>query len=114
MKAHRSFLKPYDEDKVMGRPTPLFFHKRTVPDTEAQPDEWNVEKILKHKVDPQGQLKFLTKWEGCEPGTETWEPIGNFIHRYSSDFVRYCKQNHLVVDLTKHLSIIPSQPQGIT
>ena len=63
MKAPRILLKPYHHDKVVGKPTEMFYHKRTEPDDEAMPDEWIVEKILDHKVE-KGRHKFLTKWEG--------------------------------------------------
>ena len=106
MKVQRSFLKPWIEDTVTGAPTPLHFHKRTVPDVEAGPEEWIVEKVLKHRT-KGGKLEFLTKWEGAEEGEETWEPVGNFIHRYSSEFVKYCQEKGLELNLTKHLSAEP-------
>jgi len=60
MKAHRTFLIPYQADKFLGRPTPLFYHQRTVPDIEAQVGEWVVEKVLKHRKTPKG-FEFLTQ-----------------------------------------------------
>ena len=103
IKAHRSALKLYVSDPV-GEHVPLFFHKRTVQDPEAAPDEWIVEKILRHK-DVDGKTMFLTKWQGWE-GT-TWEPVNHFFHRYSSDFVSYCQHQNLWTDLLRQISPNP-------
>jgi len=43
MKAHRSFLKKYEEPKVFGKGIPLYYHRRTEKEEEALPDEWEVE-----------------------------------------------------------------------
>ena len=88
MKAHRSFLKLYQEPQVAGRGVPLFFHKRTEPEEDAMPHEWEVEKILGHRK-RGNEWQFLTKWVGYADGEETWEPAKNFIHRISDEFVRY-------------------------
>ena len=42
--AHANFLKPYREDILVGKPVPLFYHRRTTLDSKAQPNEWIVEK----------------------------------------------------------------------
>jgi hypothetical protein len=105
---HRSFLKKYIEDEMVGHKIPLFFHQRTQPDLEAEPDEWVVDKILRHKTDPQGNLLFLTKWQNFDETENTWEPVGNFIHRYSADFVDYCIKNDIPINLTQYLSPIPT------
>ena len=86
---------------MVGKPTELFFHKRTEPDDEAMPDEWIVEKILDHKDDRE-KMKFLTKWEGLDE--TTWEPVGNFIHRFSMDFVKYCRRHGIVGELVQFLT----------
>ena len=46
---------------------------------DFMPDEWEVEKILRHRK-INGKWEFLTKWVGYEPGEETWEPVQNVIH----------------------------------
>ena len=100
-KAPRSMLKPYVQDVVIGRPTEMFYHKRTEFDPEAMPDEWNVDKILDHKFE-RGQWKFLTKWEGSDECT--WEPVGNFIHRFLSEFVQYCRHKGFLRELVQFLT----------
>ena len=89
MKAHRSFLKPYNEPQVHGKGVPLFFYKRTEKEEEAMPDEWEVEKILGHRI-KNGQWEFLTRWAGFAEGEETWEPTKNFLHRINGDILKYC------------------------
>ena len=46
---------------------------------------------------------LLTEWEGAED-SPTWEPPGNFVHRYSSEFVKYCDDHRVKFDLMKHLA----------
>ena len=101
MKAPRSMLKLYKQDTVIGKPMEMYYHRRTEPVEEAMPDEWLVDKILEHKVE-RGQFKFLTQWQGSDE--HTWEPVGNFIHRYSSDFVRYCRKKGILMELVQFLT----------
>ena len=107
MKSHRSFLKPFVEETFMGKPTPLYFHQRTVPDIEAAPDEWEVDKILSHRTTKKGELEFLTKWQGFDVKDATWEPVGNFFHRYSADFIKYIRHHKLPVNIATALSPNP-------
>jgi hypothetical protein len=102
MKAHRSFLKPYCEPPNAGKALPLHFFRRTEKEIDASPDEWVVEKIRAHRK-KDGKWEFLTKWEGCEEGSETWEPARNFIHRYSDEFFKYCDEKTLPINLREKL-----------
>ena len=90
------------EDEVVGNPTPLFYHQRTEIDPELQVDEWVCKRILSHRV-VGDSWEFLTEWEGAED-SPTWEPPGNFVHRYSSEFVKYCQDQRVKFDLVKHLA----------
>ena len=102
MKVHASFLKPWVEEEVVGNPTPLFYHQRTEIDPELQVDEWICKRILAHRV-VGDSWEFLTEWEGAED-SPTWEPPGNFVHRYSSEFVKYCRDHRVKFDLVQHLA----------
>ena len=104
MKTHRSFLKPYREPKVEGKGIPLHFFRRTEKTEDALPDEWEVEKILAHRK-KNGRWEFLTKWAGCEEGEETWEPVKNFIHRYSGEFFKYWNEKRVPIDLRQELHV---------
>ena len=105
IKAHLSFLKPCTTKIFQGTPVPLFYHQRTVVDPEAQVDEWIVDKILRHRINKQGNIEFLTTWKGYEIKDATWEPVKNFIHRYNSDFLQYCQNKNLTVNITHQLDI---------
>jgi hypothetical protein len=103
MVVHQSFLKPCVPDVFNDAPTPLYFHQRTEMDNEVQPDQWVVKTILKHRVSQEGELEFFTRWEGAEKGSETWEPVKHFIHRYCGEWARYCQKKGLEVDIVKFL-----------
>ena len=47
--------------------------------------------------------EFLTEWEEAED-SPTWEPPENFVHRCSSEFVKYCHDHHVKFDLVQHLA----------
>ena len=87
----------------MNLKIPLYFHQRTELDPEVQIDQWEVKKILRHKMTKEGKLLFLTEWEGADKGSETWEPVKHFFHRYCSEFLRYCAENSLKVDIPEEL-----------
>ena len=106
--AHISFLKPYVEDEFSAHPKPLFFHQRTVPDLEATPDEWVVDKVVGYRV-KDGNPEFQVHWEGYDESQITWEPANHFFHRYSSDVIKYCVEKGIPLDVTKFLSPHPIQ-----
>jgi len=98
--AHRSQLKEHKEDVFNDQPIALFHFKQAISDIEAGIQEWEVEAITRHKVE-NGELKFLVKWANHED--QTWEPVGHFFHRYSKEFVRYCANKDLNVDIIDYL-----------
>ncbi len=54
-----------------------------------------VEKILNHKYESNGSIKFLVKWEGYDSSSNTWEPIDSFLLRngkYNSFLIDYCSK----------------------
>ena len=66
-------------------------------------------KILKHRIDRNEKFKFLTRWQGTDPDSDTWEPVDNFIHWYSSDLVQYCLKHNLPINIMEYLSPTPTQ-----
>jgi len=105
---HRSQMKPFRQDVMEGQKFPLHYFRLTPAEEVGHENEWQVEKILKHKKTPNGHM-FFTKWEGYPLSEATWEPVNHFFHRYSAPFVNYCLANGLKdqVDVLSHLSHRP-------
>ena len=103
---HITQLKEYLEE-VTGDAVPLHYFKSGSEDLEVAPDEWVVQKILRHRT-IQGKLQFLTLWKGYDRSEATWEPVNHFIHRYSSDLVQYCREHGIPVNLIEYLSPVPT------
>ena len=104
---HRDRLKPC----VVGKHTKLYHYGPGYRPEGVTTNEWNVAQILDHRL-VAGNLEFLTQWEGFEQGPLTWEPVGNFIHRYSYKFPEYCKKKKLQVDLAHYLRDTPTPEDG--
>ena len=68
-----------------------YFGTNTVPDPDAAPEEWNVDKILDFR-ERDGKQEFLTKWSGHGREEANWEPIDNFFQRYCSEPIKYAKE----------------------
>ena len=67
-----------------------------------------VKSIRKHRVGRNGQIEFLTEWEGA-PGEDTWEPAGNFVVRYCYLLIRYLKEHGLQLTLAETLRDEPGE-----
>ena len=106
--AFRNQLKRFRNDTPEGESFPLHFFRLTPQEEFGHEDEWQVEKILRHKISKNGMV-FFTKWEGYPVSEATWEPVNHFFHRYSAPFVEYCLSNGLQdrVDVLSHLSKRP-------
>ena len=105
---HRSQLKPYLEgDSELGSPVKLFHFKQARQDTATGIDEWNVEKVLKHRKLANGELEFQVKWE-TSPDL-TWEPLHHFFHRYSQPIVDYFQAKGIKEDVMAHLARHPPE-----
>ena len=108
VKAPGTGLKAYVPDVFMGDPVPMWYHKRTVLDPDAEPDEWMVQDIIAHRRLRNGSsYEFKTKWEGSD--RVTWEPVGNFFTKYCSELIRYCQKHHLELNVTTELSPTPTK-----
>ena len=59
-------------------------------------------------MEKMGRFEFLTRWEGYEPGSETWEPVSHFVMKYCVKLVQYLRKNGLRVDLGASLRDVPS------
>ena len=63
-----------------------------------------------------GHYEFLPRWKVYRSDADTWEPLGNFFHRYSSDLGKYAKTHGLGnLAVMKYLQSEPDEvvvPQG--
>ena len=103
---HMDQLKPF----VTGESVNLYHYAPGYRTEGTTQNEWNVDAILDHRIE-HGKLQFLTRWEGFEQGPCTWEPVGNFIHRYSWKLPQYCKEHKLRINLTDYLRDSPSDDE---
>ena len=105
---HLDQLKPYKGEILEGEPTKLMHRLGGYKNLETEEGEYEVECILRHRYGKDGKLEFLTRWEGYEPGSETWEPVSHFVMKYCVKLVQYLRKNGLRVDLGASLRDVPS------
>lgn len=98
---HRSQMKEHVENEFSGDQLRLFHFSPEAEDFNTGPDEWEVEKILAHRTNKKGKLEFLVKWKDW-PDKE-WEPMSNFIHRYSKDWRDYVVAKKLRFNIIDYL-----------
>lgn len=97
---HRSQLKPHFEDEFSGEKLKMFTFLPTPEEFDSGPDEWEVEKVLGHR-ERGGKLEFRVKWKDSDE--LTWEPLMNFIHRYSGDWRDYVKAKNLKFNIVDYM-----------
>ena len=74
-------------------------------------DEWVVDKIVAHRRNGAGDLEFHVRWLGSEE--LTWEPVGHFFQRYAVDFIAYCREKGLNVDVIDYLARHPADAAAV-
>ena len=95
-------MKEFVEDTLNAQPLPLYHFQRTELETGGEVDEWLVDKVLDHKIEG-GKVKFYTVWEGHPPEDATWEEVSSFLPSYNTEFLRYCRDKGLRMDLVEQL-----------
>ena len=104
---HQDQMKPFVEDRVGGPKVDLYHHVTGYKALETQPDEWDVQKIMRHRRKPDGTWEFLTRWENTPAGEETWEPGASFVTRYCGEFAKYLRAHRLDLGLSEVLRAPP-------
>ena len=99
---HASHMKPFVEDPLGKHVVDLHHFLPTHEELGVTPNEWTVDKIIRHRTGKDGRPEFLTRWEGYKE--ETWEPLENFVIRLNSDWLQYCIDKRLRIDLTEFLT----------
>ena len=103
---HMDQLKPFVGDRLEGPCVELYHHSTGYHPMATDLDEWQVDKILRHRRAKDGQLEFLTQWEGSEE--ETWEPAQSFVTKYCYKMVKYLQDHGLSCDMAKVLGGVPT------
>ena len=81
---HVSLLKPYKGDPSKAPPVPTITSEGT--------EEWEVEKVLSHRLKPAGKgrkstrKEYLVKWKDFDHSNDTWEPESHLAN--SQDLIR--------------------------
>ena len=99
---HEDQLKPHVEDVYAGQPRPLHYWKGGRYENRVNVGEKEVEEIQEHKWSTNGKLLSLTKWQ--DRNRSKWEPVSNFVQRYSEEMVRYVYEHGLELNLTESLA----------
>ena len=88
----------------------VVFSKRAKMDDNQGIPAFEPDFILQHRV-RSGEYQFLTRWKGNREEDDTWEPLSNFFHRYSSDLVKNAQEHglsHLPV-----LQVLRAEPDQV-
>ena len=98
---HVNQLKVHFED-ALGKAWPLYYTRDTqVDDGAVGVDDYNVEKIVSHRVDAFGEIEFLVKWEGYPPENNTWQRPKDFLPQYCRPWAEYCRKKNITVDIVR-------------
>ena len=79
--AHRTQLRPHQEDEFSGDQFPLFyFSGRAAVVDDMGPDEFIVDKVVGHQLDPKtGGFQFRIRWQGYGEKDDSWEPAAHVV-----------------------------------
>lgn len=50
----------------------------------ATRDEYEVEEVVRSRMDPQGHREYLVKWKGYTTKNNTWEPEENLANAWDA------------------------------
>ena len=78
MNANRRFLQPYLDDIFNEKSVPLYYHQRTEIEVGGEVDEWEVDRVVGHKL-VWSKMKFLTTWVGHSAEEATWTEPRDFL-----------------------------------
>jgi len=70
---HTSQMKLH-QPPMDGPEWPMHYTKGEVAEEEQDPDDFDVESIIRHRRGKKGELEFLVRWEGYGEEEDTWEP----------------------------------------
>ena len=90
---HYDSFKPYLVS-LDGTSIPFLYYRP--PTTTTRADSYTVDKISRHRL-RNGKLEWLVHWRGF--AKPTWEPVTSFVGDVQNDWLKYCKEHKLPVNL---------------
>jgi hypothetical protein len=106
--AHTDDLKEYIEPEEGAAGLPLNYYRLTETPEEALPDEFIVDRLVDHRILPDGTVEYKTLWRGYPVTEFTWEPSTQFIQKYSADWADYVQRHGLVDNVARQLDPRPT------
>ena len=93
---HATFLKPWEEETLSGVSKSFKAEwLMTKGDDEVEPDEYEIQEILKVREDKKGRKEFLVWWKGWPKSDSSWEPLCKFFvqSQLCEPLIKFCLQN---------------------
>ena len=83
-------LKP-EIPSSKGRVKPLFWTSKWLSEREIEGGNYEMERLVDHSKDAEGNWRFLVKYKGFPESEITWEPLSFFLHGYTTGFINYLR-----------------------
>ena len=69
-----------------GRVKPVFWTSKWLSERRIEGGSSEVERLVDHSKDAEGNWRFLVKYKGYTESENTWEPTSSFVHGYTTGF----------------------------
>ena len=90
------------DDVFSSSPLDLFYLSGKATPINTGLDDWIVEGIEGHRVNPSsGDLEFLVRWQGWDPTDLQWEPLRNFFQLCNDELLEYCDRHDITLNLVE-------------
>ena len=83
-------LKP-EIPSPKGRVKPIFWTSKWLSEGRMEGGNYEVECLVGHSKDAEGNWRFLVKYKGFPESENTWEPPSAFVHDYTTAFTNYLR-----------------------
>ena len=83
-------LKP-EISSPKGRVKRLFWTSKWLSERRIEVGDYEVERLVGHSKDDEGNRRFLVKYKGFPESENTWEPPSFFVHGYTTGFRNYLR-----------------------
>ena len=83
-------LKP-EIPSPKGRVEPPFWTSKWPSERGIEGGNYEVERLVDHSKDAEGNWRFLVKYKGFPESENTWEPPSSFVLGYTTGFRNYLR-----------------------